>query len=139
MNPRQAFLFLFFVLLVIAASLHSNKGINFLPTAQTTSINLPVPLDNPNIRQVSLFYNFYGRIKLAEPAGNDVRLVLDSSDATLPAFIVDSKDSQVLRIDASGAQVSVSLEDLKPGLTTNIQMTYDLRLSIWKITRVYIF
>lgn len=105
----------------------------------TSRINLPIPLDNPNIRQVSLLYSFYGRIKLVKSAGDDMQLILDVADTNLPPFILNSKDSQIIKVDSSGSLKRVSSDNLKPGLTTNIQMLYDLRLHTWKITRVYIF
>lgn len=139
MNSKQSLLFLLFVSLVIAVSLQSQKDTNPSPTIQTASINLPVPLDNPNIRQVSLFYSFYGRVKLIETIGDDMQLILDSSDTNLPAFILNSKNSQIMKFDGSGSYKPASADTLKTGLTVNIQMMYDLRLHTWKLTRVYIF
>lgn len=147
---KSAIIIFFFLLVLLAiAFILQFKIVNFQdifkkdtnppPALETNKIDLPVPLNQPNIRQVYLLYSFYGRIKLVEATGDDVQLILDVSDPILPSFILNSKDSQIIKMNSSGSQKFASVDDLKPGLTINIQIKYDLRLNTWKIIRVYIF
>ncbi len=115
------------------------------PILETTKIDLPVPLTQPNIRQVYLFYSFYGRIKTVKTIEGGVQLILDVEDLSLPEFIVKPHEAQIIKVDSVGPiagpgnQKNASADILEPGLTVNIQIRYDLRLYTWQVIRVYVF
>lgn len=148
-QTRKVAIVLFFILVIGLIVIISHQKARSLtnttkaapsPTStSSTSINLPYPIDKPNLGMVIVVYNFFGPIKEIKDTPEGKQLILDIPNDNLPNFILNTKYTQIFKLGSNSEPTSTSIDDLKVGIKVNVQIMYDLKLSIWRVLRVDIF
>lgn len=132
----------FFILIAILIyNKQGNQILNNTPVKTETpaiSKTFPVDVNNKDIQDVFIAYNFLGNIKsLEKMEGDAYKLILTAQDPTTPEFIIHEKEIMVHVTDRSG-QKSASFSDLKVGTRIVVSSTFDLKREIWITRAIYI-
>lgn len=145
MKNRPFLIFVFLVLAILAVlykgykdgKFESTKSPNQKALTETKTVSLPVDLNNQNVSTVYLAYNFFGPIKELKTTDKGTQIILDTSNNSLPNFIID-KGTKVLTVTDGNEMSPANEDDLKPGLRISISTTYELKTSFWMTRNVYI-
>lgn len=137
--------FVFFILLIAIIAVNSAQIKQFftktVPTVEMDKagkIDLPVSLNNLNVSNVYLAYNFFGPIKEIKRVPAGVEIILETSQRDLPQFIITPDVTKIFKIGQDTDVTSVTIEDLRKGGRVSISTTYDLKTLLWIARTVHI-
>jgi len=138
-------IFVFFVLLAAVLAVNSSYIKSFLknPSLKTQAENtgkleLPVSLNNLNVSNTYLAYNFFGPIKEVKKLASGTEIILETSEKDLPQFVITVDATKIFKVEKNTNITSATIEDLKKGAHVSISTTYDLKTHLWITRTVHI-
>lgn len=120
-------------------SLFSNKVEKSEPVVDDTNVVLPVGVNNPNVTGVRVHYFMEGVIKeiKGHPEGFEVTL---NNANNLPPIIIKTgvRLSKITPPYNSNVPAPFLFKDLKPGLTIDVSLEYELATQKWIVHDIFV-
>lgn len=113
------------------------KDRNEISKLNPESVRLPVSLNNKNVNNVYLTYNFFGQLREIKNQDSNPQVILDPSEPGLPDFLIDP-ETQFYNVDSNDKILPGTIDDLKVGTRLSISATYELKDESWKTRMIYI-
>ena len=103
-------------------------------------INLPVPMGSPGVSGVLVHYFFTGKINEIVPLGSETKISIDSSEKSIPSFIVtnETRVSHISQPYSEKTSFPIKIGDLKIGQSVDISAEYDLMQKKWFTRDVFL-
>lgn len=114
-----------------------NKGAGEYPLK---SIELPAPIDHPNVQAVFLHYLIAGPLKELKDVPQGKQLILEGKEEGLPPFII-SPETRIAKISPPYGLKDItplSIKELIPGVHLSISIEYDPRAKLWFLRDIFV-
>jgi hypothetical protein len=119
---------------VISIIRHNDKPVQ----NKDATIYLPIDLNNPDLREFAVSYNFDATVTALNYSDNQVEILTNLNSPHIPRFLVSSNTKLYYGTSPLETYGSPSVTDIKPGDQINLIALYFFKRNFWRLGYIFV-